>query len=69
MEIKTKYNIGDAVYILDGYKIVRANISCIKVEKHGDSKASILYYFPIFPMRKESECFSTREELIKFLNK
>lgn len=53
MEIKTKFNIGDAVYILDGYKIQRANISCIKTETHGD-KTCIIYYFPVFPMRKES---------------
>lgn len=69
MEIKTKYNIGDAVYILDGYKIVRVNISCIKFEQHGMAKPCITYHFPIFPMRKELECFKTKEELIKFLNK
>ena len=26
MEIKTKFNIGEPVYILEGYKIHRANI-------------------------------------------
>ena len=67
MEIKTKFNIGDAVYILDGYKIQRANISCIKTETHGD-KTCIIYYFPVFPMKKESECFKTKEDLIKFLS-
>lgn len=69
MEIKTKYNIGDAVYILDGYKIVRANISYIKFEQHGGAKPCTTYWFPVYPMRYEGECFSTKEELIKFLSK
>lgn len=69
MEIKTKYNIGDSVYILDGYKIVRANIACIKFEQHGDAKPCTTYWFPVHPMRREGECFSTKEELIKFLSK
>lgn len=69
MEIKTKYNIGDAVYILDGYKIQRVNILGIKIEQHGKAMTSIIYTFSIFPMKKESECFETKESLINFLSK
>lgn len=69
MQISTKYNIGDAVYILDGYKIQKANIAGIKFEQHGEAKPSIIYTFAVFPMRKELECFATKEALIKFLNK
>lgn len=69
MEIKTKYNIGDVVYILDGYKIQRVNIIGIKFEQHGKAMASIIYTFDIFPMKKETECFKTKESLINFLSK
>lgn len=68
MEIKTKFNIGDAVYILDGYKIQRANIAGIEIDVLGEHK-TITYRFPVFPMRKEKECFITKEELIKHLSK
>lgn len=69
MNISTKFNIGDAVYILNGYKIQRANILGIKFEQHGEAKASIIYTFGVFPMRKETECFATKESLIKYLSK
>ena len=69
MQINTKFNIGDAVYILDGYKIQRANILGIKFEQHGEAKTSIIYTFGVFPMKKESECFATKESLIKYLSK
>lgn len=69
MNIKTKYNIGDAVYILDGYNIRHATIVGVKFEQHGESKPSVIYTFAIFPMRKELECCATEEELIKLLTK
>lgn len=69
MEIKTKFNIGDAVYILEGYKIHRANIAGVFFQKLGDSPASIQYKFAVFPTKKESECFETKESLIKYLSK
>lgn len=69
MQVNTKFNIGDAVWILDGYNIRHANIVGVKFEQHGESKPSIIYTFAIFPMRKELECFATEEELIKFLTK
>lgn len=68
MELKTKFNIGDSVYILDGYKIQRANIVGIGIDIIGEHK-TITYRFPVFPMRKEKECFSTKEGLIKHLSK
>lgn len=69
MQIETKYNIGDAVYLLDGYKIQRANIAGIFFQQIGEAKPSIQYKFAVFPTRKESECFKTKEELIKYLSK
>lgn len=69
MEIKTKYDIGDTVYILDGYKIQRANIAGVFFQKLGESPACVQYKFAVFPTKKESECFKSKEELIKFLSK
>lgn len=69
MKIETKYNIGDAVYILDGYKIQRANIVGVFFQQMGEAPASTQYKFAVLPTRKESECFATKEELVKFLNK
>ncbi len=69
MEIKTKFSIGDAVYILDGYKVQHAKVLGIKFEQYGIAQESIIYTFGVFPMRKESECFRTKEELINFLSK
>ncbi len=68
MELKTKYNIGDTVYILVDYKIHRANIAGIGIDVVGEHK-TITYRFPVFPMRRENQCFRTKEELIKFLTK
>lgn len=69
MEVKTKFSIGDEVYILDDYKIIRTKVLAVYYEKHGVAPASILYGFTVFPKRKESECFATKESLIKYLSK
>lgn len=68
MEVKTKYNLGDPVYILDGYAVRRTNIGGIGIDIVGNS-INITYRFPAFPMRREKECFKTKEDLIKYLNK
>lgn len=68
MNISTKFNIGDAVYILVDYKIQRANIAGIGIDIIGDHK-TITYRFPVFPMRRERGCFKTKEDLIKYLSK
>ena len=69
MQINTRYNIGDAVYILDGYHVQCANILGVKFEQHGEAKASVIYTFGVYPMRKEAECFPTKESLIQYLSK
>lgn len=66
MEIKTKYNIGDTVYIIDGCSIKRAAIEEIRmVAIEGYMK--ITYLFKLYPMKPEAECFATKEELINHL--
>lgn len=69
MQIKTKFDIGDAVYLLDGYKIRRANIVGVFFQQIGEALCSIQYKFAVFPTRKESEVFKTKEELIKSISK
>lgn len=69
MDIKTKYNIGESVYLLDGYKIQRTNIVGVFFQQMGESNPSIQYKFAVFPTKRESECFKTKEELIKYLSK
>ena len=66
MEIKTKYNIGDTVYIIDGSRIKRAVIEDIWIAAiEGYTKIS--YRFKLYPMKPEAECFATKEELINHL--
>lgn len=69
MQINTKFDIGDAVYLLDGYKIRRANIVGVFFQQIGEAPCSIQYKFAVFPTRKESEVFKTKEELIKSISK
>ena len=69
MQIKTKFDIGDAVYLLDGYKIRRANIVGVFFQQIGEATCSIQYKFAVFQTRKESEVFKTKEELIKHISK
>lgn len=69
MQIKTKFDIGDAVYPLDGYKIRRANIVGVFFQQIGEASCSIQYKSAVFPTRKESEVFKTKEELIKHISK
>lgn len=69
MQINTKYNIGDTVYILDDYRIHRANIVGVFFQQMGNAPASIQYKFAVFPTKREVECFETKESLIKYISK
>lgn len=79
MEIKTKYNINDEVYFIQGYKIFKRKISDINIyiKKDIDKKVISLIEYTIdlelstgrlgdnYITRLESAIFSTKEELIK----
>lgn len=69
MKIETKYDIGDSVWFLDGYRTQAAKITGVDVQQLGDSKPFIQYRFCVFPPRKEAEVFKSKEELIKFISK
>lgn len=69
MEIKTKYDIGESVWFLEGYKVQSAVISGVNVQKLGSSKPCIAYKFALFQPKMEHQVFKTKEELIKYLTK
>lgn len=69
MEIKTKYNIGDEVYILDDMKAHKARIAGVFFQQLGTSPNSIQYKFAVFPTKKECECFESVESLIKYITR
>lgn len=69
MEIKTKYNIGDSVYILDNMRVHKANIVGVFFQQLGESPNSIQYKFAVFPTKKECECFETIDSLIKYITR
>lgn len=69
MNIKTKYDIGESVWFLEGYKVQAAIISGVNIQKLGNSKPCIAYKFPLFHPKMEHQVFGTKEELIKYISK
>ena len=69
MTIKTKYNIGDMVWILDGYQILSTCVKGVDVQVLGNSKPYVQYKFFTYPPLKEEHVFKTKEELIKYIEK
>ena len=70
MEIKTKYNIGDTLWVIYDNKAQTITVSNISIVVYPDNKISINYidtvgsdtydYKGTFP---EDECFPSKEEL------
>lgn len=74
MDIKTKYNLGDTVFIINGAKAKKAIINNIYIDasKIVVTHIKIEYSFSNYPSvvkRTEEQCFSTIEELINQLTK
>lgn len=77
MEIKTKYNIGDAVWVIAGNKVQHLRIEAIEVSIGKtmiteDGDFSISEYKTSYSVGwgnwcKESDIFPTKEELLKSL--
>lgn len=77
MEIKTKYNVGDALYFIENNKIINREIEHIGVKVTENLNISIKYYCYTMPKEvmdtnpligvNEEDCFPTKEELIKSL--
>lgn len=69
MNIKTKHNIGDAVWFLDDYRAQCCKITGVDVQVLGTSKPFVQYRFCVFPPVKEEYVFKSKEELIKYIEK
>jgi hypothetical protein len=73
MTFQTKFSVGQAVWVLDHYKVEKRVITGIDIHKEMyDDKILeqiATYSFGIFPKHREEECFETKEELINFLSK
>lgn len=65
MTLKTKYNIGDTVWLLHGYKAREAKITGVDVQALGVAKPSVKYRFYLYPPVDEEYVYKSKEELIK----
>ena len=74
MEIKTKYNIGDKVYLLDKLNIYQATIEEIDIRVNRVDNLCVFYkviacngyinFYPSSSSYQENELFETPEEII-----
>ena len=72
MTIETKYNIGEAVWVIHHKRIEAIEVSIGKVTKTEDGVLSISEYKTSYSVgwgnwHKENEIFKTKEELLKSL--
>lgn len=66
MEIKTKYNVGDTLYTIEHFKIIKFEVARIYAFAY-ESGVNIQYSSKGYIDYKEDECFRTEDELIKQL--
>ncbi len=69
MEIKSKYNVGDIIFTIDGFKIVRFEVKSVSVL--ADENGVSVYYnrngsYHSYP---EKECFDSENSLINFIKR
>lgn len=62
MEIKTRFAIGDKVWIIQNSKATQITIEIIRL----DNKA-IMYGANAYDLYLESECFATKEALLEYV--
>jgi hypothetical protein len=69
MEIKTKFNIGDIAYYIDGGEIKKFVVDLIKI--NCTSEKTTVHYEDgdEYWSREESELFANRQETLAFINK
>lgn len=60
MEIKTKFAIGDGVWTIRKCKAVSFEIGCVMYDESG-----VYYGVYAYELTPESQCFATKEELLK----
>lgn len=69
MDIKSKYNVGDIIFTIDGFKIVRFEVKSVSVL--ADENGVSVYYnrngsYHSYP---EKECFDSENSLINFIKR
>lgn len=77
MDIKTKFELDNAVYVLDNKKIIKAEIYHIDISI-SRSLVEITYdleywddnsqYFKYIKQHPENECFDTKEKLMEWMS-
>lgn len=69
MELKTKFNIGEGIWVLCGKEPLLLCVSKIYIEIEDDVRISYSYYDDVWHKDRhigyEPECFHSREEVIK----
>lgn len=60
MEIKTKFNLGDNVWVVHNSRAIEIEVAVITV-----NCAGVSYYADTIGSFPESECFATKDELLK----
>lgn len=68
MEIKTKFNVGDVLFTIKNMHVVSFTVKCVSVFCDKDEKRiSYLEDGNLFASHKEEECFTSKEELLAFI--
>ncbi len=62
MEVKTKFNIGDTVSVIEGNKIVDIVISYIEINRDG-----VKYRSENYGRYNEDVCFASREAIFDYI--
>lgn len=72
MEIKTKFNIGDKVFTIDkdSFKIKEFKVASMMVffNSTGNLRTTLYPADDYISSYEEEKCFSTREDLLKYIN-
>lgn len=67
MEIKNKFNIGDTIWFLKGYKAFSEPVTLIHI-LHQDNNTSISYWTKTFSCdMREENVYATKQELLDSL--
>lgn len=62
MDVKTKFNIGDTISVVDNHSVIDFKIQSIIIQKDG-----IEYRGESYKTYGESVCFGTRQELLDYI--
>lgn len=66
MTLETKFQVGEAVYILDGFTIIKTPVIEVAAIVNQEKQVN-MYRFQNFDPRTEDEVFSSREDLFNHI--